>query len=173
MAAQLISSMVIKEVGEIATKVVGEKITDGLNVLFGKTTAFKDKTRPMIVTVINDTPNVYKLKDIHFESGKAYHHEAVGSTLSQGVAHVFYVCNVDGGIMTGVSGWIQYVDEAKNVNLGIGFSNPYAGGLKTKAKLGDTGENVYNEMENTTGPGIFLSDLDGIPSTSVCLSLIV
>lgn len=84
---------------------------------------------------------------------------------------MFYFSNVDGGFLTGVSGWIEYVPTTFHGMISIAFSNPWNGAAKARAHWA-WGRDSYNHMYNTAHPSIGRTDLDGVPAITCEFNLV-
>ena len=174
---KVIDLLVEKFQQSAATRISGElnnavanTIGGMVNAAFGAGSDFKDKKRPLILTVVNNLPCGAKLDRWDFDSGKAYSHPPLGTVLQPGHAHIFYLSEKDGSLWTGVSGWMEY-RRLDNGRVGcIGFSNPWSGAVKTQGNSGEYGPWCWDHMQNTMNNGVSRIDLSNVPQVIVYLA---
>lgn len=174
-----------------------EQIKKFLNGAAGGYTAFKDKSRPITITILNDTPYSYTLKGMFLYHGSPYQHPSIGTRLPPKSAMTMFFANSDGLAFGGVTGrtWFVSNDAPEGETmLGVTFENPYGGKVKADARLFD-GSSQYvtkssseelrtvmayvwshwlvtcmNDQTSTFNAGIQRKDLDGNPRILVELS---
>lgn len=161
------------------------------SAMSGPGPAFKDKARPLEISVINRTPDTYIYQGVYFDSGRTFDNPYVGSVLKPGQIHLHYVANKDTSFFTGVSGVIKYtkvgdnkpvipnlppaISEMFKPAILIGFSNPYIGGVKCHPYSNlilDAHKAVLDCLDGVNNLGVAYKGLSGVPSLFVDLMTI-
>ena len=172
---------VANDIGEVLRAKIKQQVSSFLNVLTGEVIYFKDKVRPLVISVINDDEDDLTLSEMVFVNGKIFKHPPINEVIKKGEAHVFYVANVDGGLFTGVTGYFNYKCCKGQWVFGTAFANPYSGSLKARAEWGlatvynprpNAGKSAYDKMYNTANMGIRRMDLGGIPELETLVTLV-
>jgi len=96
--------------------------------------AFKDRNRPLELTVINGLKKKLRFKNEYFNSGTFYVHPKPLDIPPGGVSPLF-VTNRQAAL-TGVTGGLEYEIVGTGKSLVIGFTNPLTGGYKNFIDVG-------------------------------------
>lgn len=136
-----------KELGELA-----EAFNNIKDLLPSTPTELKEKHRWIRVTVFNQTQYDLELKDDYFDSGKFWESP---SDIKAFEKMIFSVCNKDNSVLTGVAGGFIFTlkmpkKEGGNeeLDIGIGFSNPQYGSLKSSCDFTSSAKTAYNNIKN-------------------------
>ena len=172
---------VANDIGEVLRAKIKESVSSFINVVTGEITYFRNKVRPLIISVINDDEDDLTLSQMVFVNGKIFKHPPINEVIKKGQAHVFYLANVDGGWFTGVTGYFNYKCCNGQWVFGSAFAHPYSGALKARAEWGkvswydpkpNPGKSAYDKMDNTANMGIRRTDLGGIPELETLVTLV-
>ena len=136
---------------EVALSALKGNVAGQLGYLCGNTTYdLKQKLRPLVIVAVNASKRSrLSFKKMQFASGGS---RGNGPTsIGPGESTFWAVANVDGGVMTGVTGELYLrFDDGRWAN--IGFSNPYCGCFKGHTRvvsdLTHYDWKAYNKMED-------------------------
>ena len=157
------------QISDQLNNAVASTVGGVISAAFGAGCDFKDKKRPLILTVVNNLNVGAKLARWDFDSGKAYSHPPLGTVLEPGHAHIFYLSEKDGSFMTGVSGWMEYQRFDSWRTGCIGFAHPWYGSVKCQGNWTEWGPWCWDHMQNTMNHGVSRVDLSGIPQVMIFL----
>jgi len=114
----------------------------------------KDKHRWVTVTVFNQSQYALVYKSSYFDSGRFW---TAPTNVEPFQEMTFSGCDKDGWFLTGVSGGTTFTLQMpkegggyQELDIGIGFTNPQSGSLKSSGVFTSSAETAYDDATDST-----------------------